>query len=260
MIPIYRNNTRLEDHALGLGAAGILLADVNVLPHEQAQHGEGDEASTGNHHLLLNDVVGANDGIALRGVPGVAHLNSNVTIDGGSHVLGRLGETSSQLTREDVGPDTASDGKTDSSSDGTKHTPQSEGDSDILVVDRGHDGETSSQGPDTTVDTVEELTHDEPVDSGVGVTEVDEQGSTEDHEGDADEGRPLEVSEVSNSAAKVSCCSLLVRRGDSQSDKGTNKGGHQGERVENVTRSGDALEVNNLQVRSVVTIPAAGTS
>ena len=164
----------------------------------------------GNNHLLLNDIVGANNGIALRGVPGVAHLNRDVAVDGGSHVLSRLGEASSQLTREDVGPDTAGDGKTDGSSDGTKHAPKSEGDSDVLVVDRGHDGETSSQGPDTAVDTVEELTHDEPVDSGVGVTEVDEQGSAENHEGDADEGRPLEVSEVSDGTVKVSL--LLIDR------------------------------------------------
>lgn len=213
VIPIYRNNTRLEDHTLGLGAAGILLADVNVLPHEQAQHGERDKASTSNNHLLLNDIVGTNDGIALRGVPGVAHLNRDVAVDGSSHVLSRLGEASSQLTREDVGPDTAGDGKTDSSANGTKHTPQSEGDGDILVVDRGHDGETSSQGPDSAVNTVEELTHDEPVDSGVGVTEVDEQGSAENHEGDADEGRPLEVSEVSDGTARVSLLFLVSWEG-----------------------------------------------
>jgi hypothetical protein len=44
----------------------------------------------------------------------------------------------------------------------------------------------------------------------VGVTEVDEQGSAENHEGDADEGRPLEVSEVSDGTVKVSLL-LIVR-------------------------------------------------
>lgn len=189
---------------------------------------------------MLDAAVGADDGVADGGAVLVGELDGDVAEDGGSLVLGVLGESVVQLGGHDVVPHGTGDGEAGGGTNGAEQGEDGHGGGNLLVSDSGHDGDLGAGGEDTGSDTVKELENNEGSDAGARSSVGDQESGTQEHEGNTSEGSVLEISGQANDV----------------SEKRTEEGGSQREAVKNVTSVGNALSVDNQEVRLVVCIPA----
>lgn len=180
------------------------LLDINVLPHDDANNTEGQEAGSDNDHESLNVTVGVDGGLANGTAHWIIRLDGQATKDGVGHVLAIGRKILVQLLWDNVCPHSSSNSLADSSANGAEQTKQGNADGDFLVVQRSHDGNLSSQGPNTTIKTVEDLTHDEIANVGSRVTEIDEKGGSEDSKGNHAKRCVLVGTEFRDRAAFVS--------------------------------------------------------
>lgn len=173
--------SNLENVTLGLLSMGRLqLVDIDVPPEEHKNSTDGDESHTSDNHLALHILVrtnnGISDGIALQ----VGQLHRNVSVDCRREVLGILRETFVQLYWEDIGPQCSRNSIANGSTNGAEEGKQGQRYSDILVANTSHNGKLTSQSPNTTVDTVEKLTHNKVACLGFRSSEMNQKSSTED--------------------------------------------------------------------------------
>lgn len=108
------------------------------------------------------------------------------------------------------------------------------------MADDSHDGELGAGGEETGTGTDKDLGHGEETDVGIGRTERDDDGGTDEGEGNTDVGGPLELSSVRDESA----------------DEGSQDRRGEGEGVEDVAGGGDVETVHNLEVRAEVGVPA----
>ena len=192
---------RLKDGALGLLALLLLeLLDVDVLPEQQRGKAQRDEASTGNDHVPLDDAIALDDSLTRGATAGCLHDRRQVAIELEDLVLHVGGQRLGDLVRQDVGPDASCNGLADGRADGSEKAKHGDGDGDLLVVDLGHDGQLGGHGPDASGKAVEELAHDQDTNIAVRCSELNEQGGSQDREGDAGNGQPLVVTSVADKA------------------------------------------------------------
>lgn len=211
---------------------GLLPVDGQVAPDKDTDTDERQESTSSNDHLTLDNTIGCDDTVTDRVANGVLHLESNVSVDSGRLVLGVGGKSLVDLLGEIVGPKSARDTETDGLADRAKHGVKGEGDSKLLVADRGHDGERTAHGPDTTANTMEDLAHDKVTDLLAGLTEVDEKSRTEDTPGDTGDGGPVVAAVVL----------------ETETDEWGQNGRGDGEGIEGVTSGSNAHLVDNLEV------------
>ena len=156
------SNRSLEDSTLRLLALGLLqLSDIDVAPQEQASQAERDECYSGDNHLPLHILVGVDDRGPDWAAHGVGQLDRDISVDRSREILAVLGEPIVKLFWEYVGPERTRDCETDRSADGAKQTPHRKGDGNLLMADTSHDRKLCGKSPDSTVDTIEKLAHDQ---------------------------------------------------------------------------------------------------
>lgn len=148
------------------------LLDIDILPQEDAANAQRNEAYSADDHHPHHVSISIVDRIS-GGRASILQLSLKAGIDASSKVFLVCRQVCLETLVEHVRPHGSGDGFADRCSDGTEETEKSETDSDFLVVDAGCDHQLTSESPDTAVDSLEELAHDEVADVGTRVTEVD---------------------------------------------------------------------------------------
>jgi len=163
------------------------LLDIDILPQENAADAQRDEAhSTNDHHphhvsiSIVDRIPGGRASILQLSLKAGVNANSKVFLVGRQIGLEAL--------VEHVSPHGTGNRLADRCSDRTEKAEESEANGDFLVVDAGCDHQLASEVPDSAVDSLEELAHDEVSDVGTGVTEVDQKCRAEDSEWSHREG------------------------------------------------------------------------
>ncbi|KAI6769281.1 hypothetical protein HG531_010385 [Fusarium graminearum] len=192
------------------------------------------ESAAGDNHFTLDNPVGINNSISDRSADGVSHLEFHIAVECSSLVLGILRKSIVHLPGQVVGPQSARNTKSDGLANGAKHGVESQDNSNLLVSDLGHDGKRSTHGPDTTANTMENLTHDKVPNIVSRLSEVNEESSAEHTPGDAKNSGPV-VSPVPTKEAK---CRSDERGENGRSDR---------EGVERVSGSSNTETVNDLE-------------
>lgn len=163
----------LEYIALHLLALLLLsLLNIDIPPQEDAANAQRNEAHSTNNHHPHHIRISIIDRIPSRRAS-ILQLRLKTSIDTCSKVFLISRQISLETLVEHVRPHSSSDSFADRCADGSEEAEEREADGDFLVVDAGCDHQLAGQGPDTAVDALEELAHDEIADVGTGVPEVD---------------------------------------------------------------------------------------
>ena len=163
------------------------LLDIDILPQENAANAQRDEAHSADDHHPHNVSISIVDRIP-SGRASILQLSlkASVNTSGKVFLVGR--QIRLETLIEHVRPHGTGSRLADRCSDRTEKAEESEANGDFLVVDAGCDHQLASEVPDSAVDSLEELAHDEVSDVGTGVTEVDQKCRAEDSEWSHREG------------------------------------------------------------------------
>lgn len=129
-------------------------------------------------------------------------LHFDIRKNNGRHILAPLGQPRVQLRGEDVCPQCSSDGEPDGRTDGAKHAPDRDHDSNFLVRDGGHNGELATDGEEGSTDTDKDLRHYYEAPVGVWGAEGDEERGAEEHERNARVRGVFDVAGVADDARR----------------------------------------------------------
>lgn len=145
-----------------------------------------------------------------------------------------------ELFREDTSPDGSCDGRTDSSSNGRKHTLDGEDGGNLLMSGSGHGSHLLADDKGSSRESDEDLAHDDVSNVDIWLTELNHETNTENGE------RNTKVKGEALESTGPSDVDTDDKREEARSDTVD---------VGNVTGLSDIETVDNLEERGEVTIP-----
>lgn len=188
----------LEKIATRLLPGRIYLDHIDILPHYNANNADGYEANTSDGHQSLNVTVGLNSSITDGATDGILKLDVDITIDGLGKVLCIIRQILVQLDREDVGPQGAGQSVSDGRANGAEESEEGNTHGQFLMANCCHDSKLRCQGPDSTIEAIEDLNHDQNTDMGSRSSKPDQQRRTQHCKWRESERKVLEGSKIAD--------------------------------------------------------------
>lgn len=148
--------------------------DIDVPPHEDGGDKKRTHASASNGHGSHDIPVGVDDSVADWVANGIGQLLLDIAVDGQGEVLALLGQVLLKLGGKLVGPEAGGDGVSGRRADGAEESVDGDGDGDICVASRSHQGQLRHGGQKAGRETDENLAHGYVAYLCIGLAEVDD--------------------------------------------------------------------------------------